>query len=124
MIFIGWGLQFGVGLCLAILIADAIEHSIKHLLNIYKKKKGLKEKPITELYCPIRQRGGQDVFVPFQKVLVRDENSVWKIDIFESYKESRAYPYICLSDAWKECIAYNEFTKHLLNTKEDWEKEV
>lgn len=43
MIFIGWGLQFGVGLCLAILIADAIEHSIKHLLNIYKKRKGLRK---------------------------------------------------------------------------------
>lgn len=59
-------------------------------------------------------------FKPFDKVLVRNngdyDDGVWKADIFSHYDADNVYPYACVGDYWKECIPYNDSTKHLLGT--------
>ena len=58
-------------------------------------------------------------FKPFDKVLVRDGDScTWKIEFFErEVVGAQFYPYVCMKYSYKECIPYNEETKHLLGTK-------
>lgn len=59
---------------------------------------------------------------PFDKVLVRDAaDDAWHIDLFERMQNSRVYPYMCLNRVWNFCIPYNENTKHLLGTTDEWE---
>ena len=56
---------------------------------------------------------------PFDKVLVRDYSyKNWNIDLFSYKNDKEKYiaGMICL---WKQCIPYNEETKHLLGTEED-----
>lgn len=54
-------------------------------------------------------------FEPFQKVLVRDScDNKWKADYFSHYDED-LYPYCCVGDAYKECVAYKG-NEHLLGT--------
>ena len=56
-------------------------------------------------------------FEPFQKVLVRDNDiAYWGIDFFEDYAETLEHPYICLTNSYKQCLPYNDETKHLLGT--------
>ena len=60
-------------------------------------------------------------FKPFDKVLVRnlDENE-WKPDFFSKYY-SVEEEFGCISGMlWKQCIPYNDSTKHLLGTTDDW----
>lgn len=59
---------------------------------------------------------------PFDKVLVRDAaDDAWHIDLFERMRNSHVYPYMCLNTVWNFCIPYNENTKHLLGTTDEWE---
>ena len=61
-------------------------------------------------------------FKPFDKVLVRDsEEKQWHIDFFEQITTARDFPYLCLASSYKHCIPYNEKTKHLLGTTDEWE---
>jgi hypothetical protein len=60
-------------------------------------------------------------FKPFDKVLVRDsEEKQWHIDFFEQITTARDFPYLCLASSYKHCIPYNEETKHLLGTTDEW----
>lgn len=60
-------------------------------------------------------------FKPFDKVLVRDvDGTFWKAGLFSDYNSSLSYPYSCIGSAYRQCIPYNDKTKHLLGTKEDW----
>ena len=60
-------------------------------------------------------------FKTFDKVLVRDTyDSKWRIDFFSYYDENSSYPYRCLRTSWAYCMPYNEETKHLLGTTDDW----
>lgn len=69
-------------------------------------------------------------FKAFDKVLVRmRQNNVWKMAFFieESKDKSDAsYPYRAfnieeaINDLYAECIPYNEDTKHLLGTTDEW----
>lgn len=65
-------------------------------------------------------------FKPFDKVLARDSKSnEWKIDIFREFTAdggSEGYRYNCFYDNWNYCIPYNDQTKHLLGTTNNWEK--
>lgn len=64
-----------------------------------------------------------DDFKPFDKVLVKDEDSIgWKCDIFSSYYKNDKFPYHCIGNIWANMIPYNEETKHLLGTKDDTPK--
>lgn len=60
-------------------------------------------------------------FKTFDKVLVRDiHNNRWCIDLFSYYDETSQFPYHCLRTNWTYCIPYNEETKHLLSTTDEW----
>lgn len=65
-------------------------------------------------------------FKPFDKVLARDSKSnEWKIDIFREFTAdggSEGYRYNCFYDNWNYCIPYNDQTKHLLGTNDNWEE--
>lgn len=52
---------------------------------------------------------------PFDKVLVRDDDSeLWKIEFFERYNHpDETYPYVGLRAVWKQCIPF-EGNEHLL----------
>ena len=57
-------------------------------------------------------------FKPFDKVLVRDNDSAtWNIDLFSYIVSNSAYKYkySCLSADWKQCIPY-EGNEHLVGT--------
>ena len=62
-------------------------------------------------------------FKPFDRVLVRDGNDgCWHADIF-SYKNKDRGRYYCTGYEWRQCIPYNDQTKHLLGTTHNWEGE-
>ena len=55
-------------------------------------------------------------FIPYQKVLVRDEDEhKWQIEFFEKYVEGAVFKYVCLAHSFKQCIAF-EGNEHLLDT--------
>lgn len=57
----------------------------------------------------------------FDKVLVRDECcQMWKCDFYSHiYDDNDCFPYIAISEAYKQCIPYNDKTKHLVGTKDE-----
>lgn len=62
-------------------------------------------------------------FKPFQKVLAKfDEDCEWMPDFFYYYDKSDSeMPYVCIANGRAiECIPYNEETKHLLGTADEW----
>ena len=55
---------------------------------------------------------------PFDRVLVRDEDCYWTADFFSHIDDSLGR--VCCSwYSWKQCVPYNEETKHLVGTRED-----
>lgn len=63
-------------------------------------------------------------FQPFDKVLVRDDKQrIWRIEFFGFILDDEDYKYRCLFDSYRYCIPYNENTKHLLGTTDNWEEE-
>lgn len=63
-------------------------------------------------------------FQPFDKVLVRDsEQGKWNIEFFGFIVDDENFKYRCLYDSYRYCIPYNEKTKHLLGTTDNWKKE-
>lgn len=59
-------------------------------------------------------------FKAFDKVLVRDCNHKWKAGFFSHYSEGLICPFICVGGSYGQCIPYNEDTKHLLGTTDEW----
>lgn len=63
-------------------------------------------------------------FEPFDRVLVRDSKQLeWQIDIFREFiddGDEAGYKYSCFYNSWNYCIPYNDETKHLLKTTNDW----
>lgn len=57
---------------------------------------------------------------PFDKVLVRANNSYWRIQFFEKInKKNKNYPFVCMSgNNYKQCIPY-EGNEHLLGTTDN-----
>ena len=55
---------------------------------------------------------------PFDKVLVRDEDGYWAADLFSHIDDSIGKVY-CSVFLWKQCIPYNDETKHLIGTTDD-----
>ena len=63
-------------------------------------------------------------FQPFDKVLVRDDKQgIWRIEFFGFTLDDEDFKYRCLYDSYRYCIPYNENTKHLLGTTDNWEEE-
>lgn len=60
-----------------------------------------------------------DDFKPFDKVLGFTVDG-WEINLFSNYAENNTFPYICLTDCYRNCIPYNDETKHLLGTTKEY----
>lgn len=60
-------------------------------------------------------------FKPFDKVLARNSDApTWIATLFGFY--DRVFEnYICIGNVFEQCIPYNEETKHLLGTTDEWE---
>ena len=58
---------------------------------------------------------------PFDKVLTKSlAYGVWQCDFFSNINDNNCYtPYNCISNVYKQCIPYNEDTKHLVGTSEE-----
>lgn len=56
---------------------------------------------------------------PFDKVLVRDENSYWRCNLFSHITNHKFFPYVTVEDTYSHCIPYNDDTKHLVGTTEE-----
>lgn len=60
-------------------------------------------------------------FKPFDKVLVRDDKEHdWNADLFSHI--NKLGNFVCLGSSWLYCIPYNDQTKHLLGTTDNWEE--
>ena len=65
-------------------------------------------------------------FKPFDKVLCRNsKDDTWEADFFArlTRKEidyTQSDKYLCVGQLWMYCIPYNEDTKHLLGTTDEW----
>lgn len=63
---------------------------------------------------------------PFKKgdrVLVRDSDTFWKFDVFQSYEEGERHPYIGNDDIYEQCIPLNRNTWKLLGTTDEYKEE-
>lgn len=56
---------------------------------------------------------------PFDKVLVRDENSYWRCNLFSHITNHKFFSYVTVEDTYSHCIPYNDDTKHLVGTNEE-----
>ena len=57
---------------------------------------------------------------PFDKVLVRDYNTEkWECDFFSHTIESGVYKYATIKSVFRQCIPYNDDTKHLVCTTDE-----
>ncbi len=60
-------------------------------------------------------------FKPFDKVLVRDNDSQeWAASFFSHYDENCLSNYYCIAIHYKQCIPYNEHTAHLIGTTDPY----
>ena len=59
---------------------------------------------------------------PFDKVLAKIAGHTWTADFFSHYDENdEELPYVCIGYGRViHCIPYNEETKHLLGTTDEW----
>ena len=57
---------------------------------------------------------------PFDRVIARSYcDDEWDCDIFSHINQEYSFPYVCIGQAWKCCIPYNDDTKHLVGTTEE-----
>ena len=57
---------------------------------------------------------------PFDRILVRDNNDeAWSCNFFSHIREVVAYKFVTIISSYKQCIPYNDDTKHLLGTTEE-----
>lgn len=57
------------------------------------------------------------------RVLVRDSDTSWNFDYFDSYREGSFYPYMCRYAPHEQCIPLNEHTWKLLGTTVEYKEE-
>ncbi len=58
------------------------------------------------------------------RVLVRDSDTVWNFDYFDSYREESFYPYMGRYAPHEQCIPLNEHTWKLLGTTDEYKEET
>ena len=71
---------------------------------------------------PKVERFDVNTLQPFDKVLVRGKNGLtWRVELF-SHVDNDFHMVVCGCGLWKQCIPYNEDTKHLVGTAKDCPK--
>lgn len=71
-----------------------------------------------EFTAPLGKKGKFDpkTLKAFDKVLTKfSGNSIWFCNLLSHINESE-YPYVCVSGSYRQCIPYNDETKHLIGT--------
>lgn len=62
-------------------------------------------------------------FEPGQPVIGIDGRGEWRYDIFSHYKpEHKNGNYVCSGRSYSKCLPYNDQTKHLVGTTDNWEE--
>ena len=57
---------------------------------------------------------------PFDRVIASNYcDDEWDCDIFSHISQEYSFPYVCIGQAWKCCIPYNDDTKHLVDTTDE-----
>ena len=57
---------------------------------------------------------------PFDRVLVRDNNDeTWSCNFFSHIREVVVYKFTTITSSYKQCIPYNDDTKHLVGTTDE-----
>lgn len=88
-------------------LIDALKQSDDPRAKECLKKLGIEEEPKCN-------------FKPFDKVVVRDNDSCrWGIDFFMKYEEGFE-PYRCMTGSWGECLPFNEETEKLIMTTKSY----
>lgn len=91
-------------------LIEALKESKEPKAKECLKKLGIEQKPEYE-------------FKPFDKVLVRNsECEKWRIEIFSHNDSICKYLHVCLKNSYSMCIPYNDQTKQLLGTTDNWEE--
>lgn len=99
-------------------LRKATEEEKQQLLNTIKRD-GYKWDEEKKELVKIGEKFDISTLQPFDKVLVRDDNTQrWKCDFYDSYANGTDYPFRT-SYRWnKQCIPYCIGTKHLVGTTE------
>ena len=57
---------------------------------------------------------------PFDRILVRDNNDeTWSCNFFSHIREVVVYKFTTITSSYKQCIPYNDDTKHLVGTTDE-----
>ena len=57
---------------------------------------------------------------PFDRILVRDNNDeTWRCSFFSHIREVAVYKFTTITSSYKQCIPYNDDTKHLVGTTDE-----
>lgn len=109
-----WGKK---DICCTLLFRKATDEERAEFIAAAEKHFGGKYNPETLQVEPVEVVEPKCPFEPFQKVLARDFcDEKWKADYFSYYDEDNSlFPYRCVSEHYKVCIAY-EGNEHLLGT--------
>lgn len=104
--------------CTTLLFRKATEEERKQFIEKAERILKGKYNPDTLQVEPVKP---VCLFMPFDKVLVRDnEAQLWKANYFSHYEEDdEDYPYTCIDNSYHCCIPY-ENNKHLLGTSDPY----
>lgn len=101
----------------------ATEEEKQKLIKRLQEEDTTKAKDILKRFFGIEEKQECE-FEPFQQVLVRDDcKRRWICALFNFYdrRKETSYPFVCIGGPFRYCIPYNEQTKHLLGTTDNWE---
>lgn len=102
----------------------ATEEQKQQLIDALKQSTDPRAKEYLKRFFGIEKKK-EYKFEPFDKVLVRNsKKDVWFCNVFShlSCDKLDFYPFKCIDCGYKFCIPYNEKTKHLLGTTDNWEE--
>lgn len=115
--------DFGFGL-MSKCTLDVSEEDRQKLIDALKSSKEPKAKEYLKRFFGIDEKKEYN-FEPKDWVLTRESSEdIWKLNIFShvQWEESEeCYHYHCVGSWDYYCIPYNEQTKHLLGTTDNWE---
>ena len=100
----------------------ATEEQKQQLIDALKKSTDPRAKECLKRFFGIEEKE-EYKFEPFDKVLVRNsKKDVWFCNIFSHFSHDKLdfYPFKCIDCGYKFCLPYNDQTKHLLGTTDDW----
>ena len=139
------GCYVGINLFTGILVLYFISNNNAAITSIYKATNEDKEKLLLGLHrydfewdekkkelVKVEPKFDISTLKPFDKVLVRDfDNDMWRCSFYEWFAKDMDYPFTTMRCSFKQCIPYNDETKHLVGSTEmppkkyiNWEEEL